>query len=563
MQNPIEKPDYRGKRAALYLRVSTEDQRKNYSFLYQERDCRVLVEQLSMTLDAERHIVMDAYTGMEWHERPELNRLLEMARHQEFDVLIMWKLDRFARRGIHQSIIREELKYHGVSILTLDPDEHADDESELGEAIRASYGFVAETEHKNILERMENGKRERVREGKLLGTGYALYGYAWRSDKPKEKDAYVIVPEEAETVQNIYRWYLEGMTIRGIAIKLNHMGVKTRMAKAIEAGAAKPKRISNQGPIWQPATIYQILTHPFYTGNAAMFKHRDLARVPGKKQPPREIRPENEWIKLPSGVVPTIIDTATWNAVQEKLEANKRNSMRNNKNPHKTLLRSGLAKCGYCGGTMGVHRQIGHYKGRDGKPDKDCVQYACIRGKSGFGRCRAFNIVTHIVDDAAWTEALKVISNPSLVNEKINTLRSNDLTQERRTRYTNKLAEIEQKQKRLRDRLEDEDLDPETYQDIKLRLKRYAEEKVGYEEEFKRSKSIHEKWRELERRLDELHQCCAEMREKMSHPEYIPSYEQKREACELFGIHAIIWAQDHKPRFEIKCEPPSIARLLS
>jgi len=336
-----EARDYTGKRAALYLRVSTEDQRKNYSFQYQERDCCALVQQYSMILNAERHIVKDAYTGMEWRERPELTRLLEMAKRGEFDVLVMWKLDRFARKGIHQSIIREELKYYNVTILTIDPDEHADDDSALGDVIRAIYGFVAETERGNILKRSADGKRERVMEGKLLGTGYALYGYAWRSDKPKEKDAYVIVPEEAEIVQIIYKWYLEGMSIRGIAIKLNEMGVKTRMAKMIEAGLPVQERFkkSNQGPIWQPATIYQVLTHPFYTGDAAMFKRRDLARVPGKKQTPREMRPEDDWLKLPPGVVPQIIDKAMFEAVQARLEVNKQNSPRNNKKPHETLLR--------------------------------------------------------------------------------------------------------------------------------------------------------------------------------------------------------------------------------
>ena len=107
-----------------------------------------------------------------------------------------------------------------------------------------------------------------------------------------------------------------------------------------------------------------------------------------------------------------------------------------------------------------------------------------------------------MVDDIAWKAALEIMSDSSKADEKINALRSEDPTQEQRPRYASRLTEIERKQKRLRDRLEDEDLDAETYQDCKLRLKRLAEEKVGYEDELNRSKNIHEKWEELEQRLN-------------------------------------------------------------
>ncbi len=561
MQNPIEKRDYRGKRAALYLRVSTEDQKKNYSFRFQERDCRALIEELGMILNDEKHIVKDAYTGMDWRERPELTHILEMAKRQEFDILVMWKLDRFARKGIHQSIIREELKYHGVSILTLDPDEHADDESPLGEVIRSIYGFVAETERNNILQRSIEGKRSRAMEGRLLGNAYPLYGYKWLSDKPKERDTYVINPEEAEVVRNVYKWYLEGMTLRGIAMRLNEIGVKTRKAKMLAEGKKVGKRCGDN-PIWQASTVLSMLTHPFYIGNASMFRRKRLEKAPGRKYYPVEFRQENECIQMPEGVVPQIIDEKTFESVQTRLTINKRNSPRNNPDPQAALLRAGLAKCGYCGGNVTIKRGRGQRKGPNGEI-KDRIDYRCSRGGSGLGRCRDFFERAYAVDEAAWSNALEIINNPSLVDEKINALRSKDPTQEHRTRYTAKIAEIEQKQKRLRDKLEDEDLDPETYQDFKQRLKRYAEEKSGYEEELSNKQLIHKKWSALNDKLNDLHQFCAEMRERMSDPEYIPPYKKKREACELFGIYAIIWGAGHTPRFEIKCSPPDIMSLLS
>jgi len=212
---------------------------------------------------------------------------------------------------------------------------------------------------------------------------------------------------------------------------------------------------------------------------------------------------------------------------------------------------------------MSVKRQIGHYKGKNGNPDKDCISYRCTRGDSGLNRCRAFGISTRMVDAEAWKHALEIINNPSLVDQRVNTLRSDDPTRDQRKRYTAKIAEIEQNLKRIRTLLEGEDLDPESTNHYKLRLRQLVAEKAGYEEEMNASQNLHEKWIQLEKRLNELHQFCEEMREKISDPEYIPPYQKKREACELFGINAIIWGKDHTPRFEIKCNPPSIVSILS
>ncbi len=51
MYSNLPSKDYKGKRGALYLRVSTEDQRRNYSYLFQERDGRALLDQLGMLLN--------------------------------------------------------------------------------------------------------------------------------------------------------------------------------------------------------------------------------------------------------------------------------------------------------------------------------------------------------------------------------------------------------------------------------------------------------------------------------------------------------------------------------
>jgi site-specific DNA recombinase len=552
MQNPIEKPDYRGKRAAIYLRVSDPKQEKMYGFQFQERGCRQLVEELGMTLDAERHIVRDKYTGMEWRQRPELRLLLEMAKRREFDVLVMWKLDRFARKGLHQSIVREELKYYGVTILTTDPDEHADDDSALGEVIRAIYGFKAEEERNSIVERTMSGRRERALEGKMIGGKTALYGYIYDkengvylpNDRPLKLNGHIILDEEGsawtevKVVRLIFKLAAEGSTIRSIAKYLTDIKIPPPM---------KTRGKHGKGAQWHPASISRMLRHPFYKGKGALFRRHFVKEPGGKKR--AMFTPEAEQIVLPESSVPAIVDSDVFDAVQGRLKANQQFAARNSKQPLEAILRSGLAQCGLCKGNLTTHR---------GGSAVNRIIYSCTKANNGFGRCPGVNIEASILDKAAWDCATKIILDPSEVDKRVAAWRSEDETADRRKRLAKEVAAIARKQETLRSRLED-DLDSETYTSIKARLKQLAEEKYGYEQELRTDEDIHREWKELEKKLDIFHQRCAEMREKISDPSYNPSYEFKRDACVFLGIQATVYAVKHKPRYEITCLPPSIA----
>jgi site-specific DNA recombinase len=80
---------YRGKRALVLLRVSSPEQEKGFGWPSQEREIRrKVIEPLGLLLDEQKHIIRDTYTGLEFRERPALDRILEMARRREFDVLV-------------------------------------------------------------------------------------------------------------------------------------------------------------------------------------------------------------------------------------------------------------------------------------------------------------------------------------------------------------------------------------------------------------------------------------------------------------------------------------------
>ena len=186
--------------------------------------------------------------------------------------------------------------------------------------------------------------------------------------------------------------------------------------------------------------------------------------------------------------------------------------------------------------------------------------YTCTTARSLDGRCKEKNMIyASIPDKEAWSVAVEIIRDPSKVDSKIEALKTADPNAERREYITGELAKIKAKQKRLRERLEDEDLDDETYAEVKARLKELADLKKGYESELAKEINIHEEWRKIQDQLTHFHKRCQEMREKLDDLEYKPDDKFKREAIQFFGITAWVWKTNHKPRIEIQLNPPSIA----
>ena len=64
-------------------------------------------------------------------------------------------------------------------------------------------------------------------------------------------------------------------------------------------------------------------------------------------------RPQDQWILLPEGTAPAIIDEETFEEIQRKIKHNKQDSVRNNQHRDELgLLRSGYIFCGICGRRM-------------------------------------------------------------------------------------------------------------------------------------------------------------------------------------------------------------------
>jgi DNA invertase Pin-like site-specific DNA recombinase len=99
--------------------------------------------------------------------RPELNRLMADAHRRKFDVVAVWKFDRFARSVSHLLRALETFKALGVEFVSLS--EQVDTSTPMGKMVFTILGSVAELERSMLVERVKAGLRNAKVKGKRLG----------------------------------------------------------------------------------------------------------------------------------------------------------------------------------------------------------------------------------------------------------------------------------------------------------------------------------------------------------------------------------------------------------
>ena len=149
-----------GTRTALYLRVSTADQKPDLQY----DGLR------SYAAHAGLDIVQDycdvAVSGRR-EGRPKLNALMLAARNHEIDCVLVWKFDRFARSTRHLLTALEEFNHLGVRFVSVQ--DQVDTDSPMGRAMFTIIGAMAELESSLISERVIAGMKAAEARGKHLG----------------------------------------------------------------------------------------------------------------------------------------------------------------------------------------------------------------------------------------------------------------------------------------------------------------------------------------------------------------------------------------------------------
>ncbi len=147
-------------RVALYARVSTTDQSTDSQLLDLKRYVR------ERTWDIYKEYVDEGISGTK-DSRPALNELMDAAKKRRFDVVLVWRFDRFARSTKHLILALEEFRNLGVDFVSYQ--ENIDTSSPLGSAFFTIISAVAQLERDIIAERVRAGLRRARENGKKLG----------------------------------------------------------------------------------------------------------------------------------------------------------------------------------------------------------------------------------------------------------------------------------------------------------------------------------------------------------------------------------------------------------
>jgi DNA invertase Pin-like site-specific DNA recombinase len=148
--------------AAIYARVST---------INAGQDSTLQTRELKEYCQRRGWQVFDCYVDNGFSgkkdSRPQLNRMMQDAHERRFDVVVVWRFDRFARSVSHLLRALETFNSLGVQFVSLS--EQVDTSTPTGKMIFTVLGAVAELERNLIVERVRAGLRHARAKGKQLG----------------------------------------------------------------------------------------------------------------------------------------------------------------------------------------------------------------------------------------------------------------------------------------------------------------------------------------------------------------------------------------------------------
>ncbi|MDP9375263.1 MAG: recombinase family protein [Chloroflexota bacterium] len=303
-------------RAGIYYRVSSEEQVDGFSLDAQRR---VLTDHCA----AKGWQVADEYAdegksarGDTIEKRPAFKRMMEDAESGVLEVVVVHKIDRFARNIRVTFEYLELLARHGVGFVAVaQPD--LDYTRPEGRLFMGMMATLAQYYSDNLSQETKKGKAERKAQG--LHNGHIPFGMMKGS-----VGIPVANPDTIEGLRLAFTLAAEGCSDREIAQALNDAGYRVN---------------GNRGPNpFSKDTVCAVLKNRFYLGE-----------LPGKR--PAHAAPAQHQ---------AVIDSELWEAAQEQRERRATSGRSTINHTARVYSLSGLGVCGHCGGKL----RIQNIKGR-------------------------------------------------------------------------------------------------------------------------------------------------------------------------------------------------------
>lgn len=504
-------------RAAIYIRVSTTMQEDNYSLGTQEEACRAYADEHGYSVVG---VYRDIYSGADLWTRPQLTAMRESARAGAIDAIIAYDPDRLSRSQVHFAVLLDECERYEIELAFVSGPL---DNTATGRFLTNVRAFMAETEREKFRERSMRGIIARAQSGKLRPGNRPLYGYQWADE---DKSKYVIDPDKAEVVRRLFTGIASGETLRGLADKLSAEGIPT----------------ANGGLRWSHSVIRTMLTHPAYKG-VARTNHEARTKVGGKQK--RSARPESEHILMPEGTIPPIVTADLWDTVQVRLERNRAEATRNNRDPESFLLRSGFVVCGYCG-----------------KPARavwvaDCPKqptrsyYRVDRSTCVHHDCPSAAMKATALDDAVWDKVRSVIMQPEIVEAELAKLRVDDPTESDLIGIERTIAAVQRQRANLTRSLALLD-DDDAAAPIIAELNTLASRAKELDAERVMTLERQEGWQSAQDRITNLSAWLSSVADNLNDL----TYQHKRDLLTALDVRVRLFRNDHTPRYEITASLP-------
>lgn len=294
----VHRQDSEYNRAVIYARYSPGPNQRDESIEGQLRECKEIAKKHGLMVI---HEYIDKRLSGTNDERPDFQRMLRDADRGLFDVVITWKNDRFARNRYDSAIYKQRLKRNGIKIIYAK--EHIPEGPE-GIILESMLEGMAEYYSANLSQNIRRGQRENAIEGKFIG-GTIPLGYKLDAEKH-----YIIDPETAPIVREIFERYVAGDTVTDICKDLNARGYRTSR-----------KRDFNR------SSLHRIFSNEKYIG---VYRYEDIK----------------------NNAIPRIITDELFNAANIRAIKNKK-SRRTKSATKVEYMLTGKIFCGHCGEPMG------------------------------------------------------------------------------------------------------------------------------------------------------------------------------------------------------------------
>lgn len=205
-------------KGVIYARYSSDNQREE-SIKGQIRECMEFADRQGITVVAN---YIDRAFSAKTDDRPDFQRMIKDSAKHLFDVVIVWKLDRFARNRYDSARNKAILKKNGVRVVSAKENISDRPEGILLEAMLEGY---AEFYSAELSEKVIRGMTENALKCKSNGS-LIPYGYYVGEDRK-----FHIEPTEAKVVQEVYQRYAEGEPSTKICTDLNARGIRSKTGK--------------------------------------------------------------------------------------------------------------------------------------------------------------------------------------------------------------------------------------------------------------------------------------------------------------------------------------------